>query len=68
MLNIFFTIIGRAVMDFPLQRTDVPGHGQVAGRSRGGRGEVAGMDRIYVLLISVCCKSLMLVGETSLVE
>ena len=57
MLNIFFTIIGRALMDFPLQRTDVP-----------GRGEVAGMDRIYVLLISVCCKSLMLVGETSLVE
>ena len=68
MLNIF-AIIGRAVMDFlPLKRADVPGRGEVAGRSRGGRGEVAGMDRIYVLLISVCCKSLMLVGETSLVE
>ena len=36
--------------------------------SRAGRGEVSGMDRIQVLLISVCCKSLMLVGETSLVE
>ena len=39
MLNNFFTILGRAVMDFlPLQRTDAPGRGQVAGRSRGGRG------------------------------
>ena len=37
MLNIF-AILGRAVMDFPLQRTDVPGRGEVAGRSRGGRG------------------------------
>lgn len=35
MLNIFFTILGRTVMDFlPLQRTDAPGRGQVAGRSR----------------------------------
>ncbi len=38
MLNIF-AILGGAVMDFlPLQRTDVPGRGEVAGRSRGGRG------------------------------
>ena len=36
MLNIFFTILGRSVMDFlPLQRKDAL-----------GRGEVAGMDRI----------------------